>query len=289
MNLPDGRSLAYDSIGSSDALPLVFHHGSPGGAVRLRPLTEAAYKHGLRLITFSRPGYGTSTPHPGRSIADVAADVTELLDALGTEKFLTMGHSGGGPHALACAALLPQRCLGAAIVAGVGPFAAPGLDFLEGMAPENLAEFGAAVKGTSELDAYLSAEAQGLATVRPEDVVAALGGLVGPADQAALTGDALEHMVETMHYAVSSGIAGWREDDLAFANDWGFALEDIRVPVSVWQGVQDRMVPLAHALWLADNVPGAALHVESQDGHLSLWSRFGDIVGDLLVAVTENS
>ena len=124
INLPDGRHLEVLVEGPADGLPVVCHYGTPSGAVPYQALFDAAARHGLRAVVCSRPGYGDSTPRPGRSVADVAGDVAAVLDALGADRFVTYGTSGGGPHALACAALLPDRCAAAASVAGVAPFRA---------------------------------------------------------------------------------------------------------------------------------------------------------------------
>ena len=136
INLPDGRHLEVLVEGPADGLPVVCHYGTPSGAVPYQALFDAAARHGLRAVVCSRPGYGDSTPRPGRSVADVAGDVAAVLDALGADRFVTYGTSGGGPHALACAALLPDRCLAAVSVAGVAPYRAEGLDWLAGMGPE---------------------------------------------------------------------------------------------------------------------------------------------------------
>ena len=170
--------------GPADGLPLVTHHGTPGGGlVSYQPTIDTETARGLRTIQFARPGYGQSAPHPGRRVADVAADVAEILDALDVETFITWGRSGGGPHALACAALLPGRCLAAASIAGVAPRDADGLDWTAGMGPENVAEFGAAERGSAELTAFLEKDAAVLATVTGADIIEGLGGLIGDGGQ----------------------------------------------------------------------------------------------------------
>jgi len=280
--LADGRSVEYVVGGPADGLPLVLHHGTPSAALLFEPLVAAAAAGGMRTVMHARPGYAGSSPRPGRTVADVAADVAALLDALGADRFVTLGWSGGGPHALATAALLPERCRGAATLAGVAPYAAEGLDWLAGMGAENLTEFGAALAGTAELTAYLEQEAAGLASVGPDEVAAALGDLVSDVDVAALTGEFAAYLAESFRGSVSTGIAGWRDDDLAFVADWGFALDDLRVPVTIWQGDQDRMVPFEHGRWLAAHVPGARVRLEPGEGHLSLiLNRLDAILDDL--------
>ena len=153
--LPDGRDIDVLTTGPADGFPLVVHGGTPSGLVVETKLATAAAQRGLRFVLTARPGYEGSTPRPGRRVADVAADIAVVLDALGAGQFVSIGMSGGGPHSLACAALLPRRCLAAASVAGVGPYGAEDLDFLAGMGPENVEEFGLAVEGPDALTPYL--------------------------------------------------------------------------------------------------------------------------------------
>jgi pimeloyl-ACP methyl ester carboxylesterase len=155
VGLAGGRSLEVSVSGPQQGTPLVFHHGTPSERTQYPPFAEAAAARGLRLVTYSRPGYGGSARQPGRAVADCAADTLAIVDQLGAGRFYTAGWSGGGPHALACAVLLGDRVLACATIAGVGPFGAAGLDFLEGMGRDNQEEFGAALAGPSELQAYL--------------------------------------------------------------------------------------------------------------------------------------
>jgi pimeloyl-ACP methyl ester carboxylesterase len=145
---PDGRRLEVLAAGPEDGLPLLFHNGTPGGLVAVPGMVAEAAARGLRTVMYARPGYGESTGQPGRRVAAAAADAVAVLDGLGARQFVTVGWSGGGPHALACAALLPGRCLAAASLAGVAPAQAEGLDWVAGMGPENVTEFSAA--GQSE-------------------------------------------------------------------------------------------------------------------------------------------
>jgi pimeloyl-ACP methyl ester carboxylesterase len=245
-------------------------------------MVEAAARRGLRTIVYSRPGYGESTAQPGRSVADAAADAVAVLDALDAGRFVTIGTSGGGPHALACAALLPDRCAAAASVAGVAPFAADGLDWMAGMGRENVEEFSAAAAGVEALTLFLAKQAEVLATVRGTDVAEAFGGLVPEVDRRALTGEFAEFVAASFRRAVVGGIAGWRDDDLAIVRDWGFR-PGAGAPVAIWQGGQDLMVPYAHGEWLAAHIPGARVHLLPDEGHLSLHiSTLDEILDDLL-------
>ena len=286
LELADGRTLEYLVTGPADGTPLVLHSGTPTAAVLFEPMAATAARHGLRLVVHSRPGYAGSSAQPGRTVAAVASDVTALLDKLGADRFVTVGWSGGGPHALACAALLPGRCLAAATVAGVAPHSAEGLDWLAGMGAENIEEFEAAVAGEGPLTGFLTAQLPTLAGVRGDQVSAALGDLLSAVDRAVLTDDYADYTATVFRAAVSTGIAGWRDDDLAFVGDWGFDLGAIATPVSVWQGAQDRMVPFAHGRWLAGRIPGATVHLEPAEGHLSLMlTALDDIVAELAARV----
>jgi pimeloyl-ACP methyl ester carboxylesterase len=281
VDFPDGRRLEVRVGGPETGTPLVFHYGTPSGAELFPPMVEAAARHGLRTVVYSRPGYRTSTPQPGRTVADAATDTAAILDALGAGTFVTLGWSGGGPHALACAALLPDRCTAAASLAGVAPYTASGLDWLAGMGAENVEEFGAAAAGEQALTSYLEPFAAELAKIQASDIAQALGDLVSDVDRRAITGEYAEFLAASFRAAVSTGIAGWRDDDLAFVRDWGFPLRGDRV--AVWQGGQDRMVPFTHGEWLAANLAGARVHLLPDEGHLSLVVGWFDQILDDLV------
>jgi pimeloyl-ACP methyl ester carboxylesterase len=189
LGLSDGRSLDVEVSGPAGAIPLVAHRGTPGERSQYPPFAEAVAARGLRYVSYSRPGYGGSSRQPGRAVADCAADTAAILAHLGADRCYTVGVSGGGPHALACAALLADQVLACATVAGGGAFGAQDLDFLEGMGRENHEEFAAALAGPAELQAYLERQAEVFAEITGEQVAAALGDLVSPVDVAALTGD----------------------------------------------------------------------------------------------------
>jgi pimeloyl-ACP methyl ester carboxylesterase len=281
--LADGRNVDYLTAGSEDGLPLVVHEGTPGGLVLNSQLGQAAVDRGLRVIQAARPGYEDSTPRSGRIVADVVADTAELLDALGAASYVSIGFSGGGPHSLACAALAAGRCLGAASVAGIAPYQAEGLDWMAGMGPENVEEFGCAVRGADVLTPYLDKEAAVLAGVTGDQVAASLGGLISAADSAVLTGELADDLAKSLRGAVRNGTAGWRDDDLAFVAGWGFDPAGARQRAAIWQGDQDKMVPLAHGQWLSAHIPGARGHLEPGAGHLTMTVTLIDtILDDLL-------
>ncbi len=279
----DGRDLDVLVGGDPDGFPWLFHSGTPSAAVPSERLDGQARDAGLRLITYSRPGYGSSTPRPWPypRIADDLADSVRILDALDVDTFVTLGWSGGGPRALACAALLPRRCRAAATLAGVAPADAPDLDFTAGMGPENIEEFAAVAAGVQAYDAFLTDPVAGLAVVTGEQVAEDLGGLVTPVDVASLTGDFADWLAASFRGACAQGTIGWREDGLAIMANWGFDLAEIRVPVTIWQGREDAMVPFSHGEWLAANVPGAHAHLFEDEGHISLVMRLPEILADL--------
>ena len=283
---PGGRELEVVVAGRPGGRPLVFHNGTPGGLVAYRPIADQLADRGLALVMYARPGYGRSTPQPGRTVADAAADTAAVLDYLEAGPFLTAGWSGGGPHALACAALLPDRCLAAASMAGVAPYGAAGLDWLAGMGQENIREFGTAVAGPAPLEAMLSQLAPALRGLTAEQITEGMGGLLSDADKSVLTGGFAVYLAESMQAGLEAGIAGWRDDDLAFVTDWGFSLATLAsgpVPLSIWQGGQDLMVPGSHGAWLAGQLPGARTHLLPAAGHLTLVAAtFGEILDELL-------
>jgi pimeloyl-ACP methyl ester carboxylesterase len=252
---PGGRVLvAHDSGLPDPLLTLVWHTGSPQTGALLPPLLAGAVERRIRVVSYGRPSYGGSTPNPGRDVASAAADVAAVLDALGIDRFGTMGASGGGPHALACAALLPGRVSGAVTLAGIAPYTAE-FDWFGGMrSPGGL---------RSALEGGRPARAAYAATSRfdPEQFV--------EPDWAALEG-AWGALGEDAQRAEQEGPDGLIDDDCAFVRPWGFDLADVRVPVLVVQGGRDRVVPQAHGEYLARRLPTAELELRPEDGHVSV-------------------
>ena len=283
--LPDGRSLEVIVTGPAEGVPLVFHHGTPGSAMQFTAIQRAVTDRGLRLVTLSRPGYGASTRLPGRRVADVAADTVAVLDHLDADRCLVAAWSGGGPHALACGALLPDRVVGVLSIASVAPFAADGLDWSAGMGDENVEEFGAAAGGEPALRRYLDAVRGEMVQITGEDLSRSMGTLLPPVDLAALTGEFADDLAASFRAAVANGVDGWLDDDLAFLQPWGFEPADVTVPTLLWQGVEDLMVPVSHGRWLAANLPKVTPHLEPGEGHLSVTLGAIDRMLDELVAL----
>jgi pimeloyl-ACP methyl ester carboxylesterase len=279
----DGRVLDAYVAGPEGAIPLLFHNGTPSSGQLYDPFVEEAARRGLRMVSFSRAGYGSSTRNPGRSVADVTPDVVAVLDGLGTDRFYALGWSGGGPHALACAALLPTRLVAAATVGSLAPYEAPGMDWMGGMGDGNVASFRAALEGDAALQSILEGIGPAFASISAEDVAATLRDLVADVDRSALTGPAAAWLAAVFRESVREGLWGWHDDQLALVRPWGFSVGDIRVPVAIWQGLQDRQTPYAHGEWLASHIPRAQAHMLADEGHLSLGvDSFGLILDGLL-------
>jgi len=282
---PDGLALEVLTFGPEDGYPFVYHSGSPSAAASYRPVEQAVESAGMRLVTYSRPGYGTSTPRPNRdrpwAVADDITDTVAVLDELGIGEFVTLGWSGGGPRALACAALLPTRCRAAVSLAGVAPYGVPGLDFTAGMGPENVRDFEAARQGRDVLAPFIAEQVAGMAGVTAAAITAAFGELVDEVDAGALTGELAEYVAESFRRAALQGPVGLLEDNMVIVGPWGFDVTEITVPVSVWQGAHDLMVPFGHGQWLAANIPGARAHLFDDEGHISLLHRIDEMLVEL--------
>lgn len=290
LDLPDGRQLDWSSVGPESGPILLNHHGTPGSRHPVGTMARAATQRGLRLVTPSRPGYGRSSRAAGRTIADVAPDAAHLLDELGAGQAYVIGASGGGPHALACGALLSDRVLGVAVLAGVAPLDAEGLDWLAGMGEDNIEEFTLTLAGEGALRPFLDSARPELLKADVEGLLAVLGGLLPEVDRACLTGEVAADAAASTAEAVAVGVDGWLDDDLAFAQPWGFDLADLGAlsargkSVSIWQGDADLMVPYAHGQWLAEHVPGARAHLLAGEGHLSIGIGSIDAILDELLA-----
>jgi pimeloyl-ACP methyl ester carboxylesterase len=262
--LSDGRTLhhydtadeAGDQHGEGADLVVVWFHGTPNLGEPPQPLFAAAAERRIRFVSYERPGYATSTEQPGRDVAAAVDDVAAVVDALGVGRFAVFGHSGGGPHALACAALLPDRVIAAVDISGIAPYGVEGLDYFAGTHPSGEAELRAAVLGREELAACLESS-----EFDPE--------IFTPADLAALENN-WAWLAGVAGKALEGGLTGMIDDDLAAVRPWGFDPAAIKVPVLICHGEQDRMVPIGHSRWLADRIPGAQLRTYPGDGHVSV-------------------
>ena len=255
LSLPDGRTLhVYDT--GSGTLPVFWHHGTPNIGTPPAPLFPASDPLGIRWLSYDRPGYGGSTPRPGRDIASAAGDVRAIADALGIDRFAVAGHSGGGAHALACGALLGERVRAVLSISGLAPYGAGGLDWFAGISPVGEASLRAAVAGRAAKERYE-------ATATEDDP-----GFV-QSDLDALSGE-WSWFMSVVGPAMAHGPAALIDDDLAGVGPWGFDPADVAVPVLVLHGELDRVVPVGHGVWLAGRCPDAELRIESGAGHISV-------------------
>ncbi len=278
-------SLEVEITGPDGGETLIFHMGTPSSASMYSPLVALGAQRGLRHVLYLRPGYGESERCEGRTVADCAADVAAVADALGVERFYTAGRSGGGPHALATAALLPERVIAAATIAGCAPRDAEGLDWLAGMAQENLDELAAAEAGEKELLGFIEPFRTKLISADAADLHAEFGDLLSDVDRSVMTGEFADYEAESMRAGLRHGVWGWFDDDIELISDWGFDLSNISCPVTIWQGAQDRMVPLAHGEWLASHIHGARANLLADHGHLSLaLDHYGELLDDLIAS-----
>ncbi|WP_062212578.1 alpha/beta fold hydrolase [Demequina oxidasica] len=274
---PDGRTLQYyvakndtaDDAVAGSAIPLIWLHGSPNVGEPPLPLYDAAAGHGIGWIGYDRPGYGGSGENVGRDIASAARDVEAVADDLGLGRFAVMGHSGGGAHALACAALLPERVGAAVAIAGLapstdeGPERADKLRIVKGLRSDDAAARDVAMTGRA-----------GLIEGDGEDEFD-MNAFFTPEDQAALAGewDWFNHVVKLGN---KNGNGPFVDDELAAASDWGFDVGDIRVPTLIMHGVDDRLVPVSNARWLGAHVPGSQLWLGAGAGHITVMDRSAD-------------
>jgi pimeloyl-ACP methyl ester carboxylesterase len=264
---PDGRTLHVYDEGDADGAPLIVHHGTPG----IGTLYPSWLEDGVRVIGFDRAGYGGSTRKHGRNVAAVAADVRVIADALDLETFATWGISGGGPHALACAALLPERVTAVAAVCSPAPLDAEGLDWFAGQGEGNVVEHNAALQGETAVRPLLEQLHAAMAAAGAQALRDELASLLTGADAEVIEGDYAEYLHGSL--VGTGGVDGWLDDDLAFVSDWGFELDAISAPVLVRHGEQDHFVPPAHGRWLAEHIPGAEAWITPEDGHLTLGER----------------
>ena len=268
-----GRELRIIEAGQPDGVPVLVHSGTPGSRLLYHLWVEDAQPRGIRLISYDRPGYGGSTPHPGRTVASAAEDVATIAKELGLDRLSVWGLSGGGPHTLACAALLPDLVVAAAALASPAPYPAEGLDWFAGMGEDNVVEFNAALEGRDALEPMVESISPGLLAADPASLVQALRSLLSPVDVAVLSEDIATYLLNNMREGIKEKRDGWVDDDIAFTTPWGFELGQIRTPVMLMHGEQDRFVPFSHGEWLASKIVNVDARLLADDGHLTLALR----------------
>ncbi|MFC8343523.1 alpha/beta fold hydrolase [Streptomyces sp. NPDC057280] len=265
VHMGDGRRLAVEVTGDRTGSPVFLLHGTPGSRLGPAPRPMRLYHQRVRLITYDRPGYGTSDRLPGRKVAHVSSDVATIADNLGIDRFAVVGRSGGGPHALACAALLPDRVTRAAVLVSLAPRDADGLNWLEGMAASNIREYTKALNGPDKLAASLRERSVDI-RADPRKLLAQLRWELTESDLSVVADAGIRAMlVRNYLEALSVSADGWVDDALSFCSPWGFSLDDISAPVLLWHGEQDVFSPASHTRWLAERIPRgrAVLHPEA--------------------------
>ena len=270
---PDGRTLAVEDAGDRGGRPVMVHAGTPGGR-RLygrRTLADAERRQ-LRLISYDRPGYGGSTPQPGRSTADCANDVRVICEALGIGRLAMWGLSGGGPHVLACAALLPDLVTAAASLASLAPYDAEGLDWLAGFSQEAVDEARLTLADQAEARALFRKEREKIVAAPPAQVALNMQAGTPGVDLTLLTDEAV-----SMQQALAPGIEGAWEDCVAQLSPWGFDVTQIAVPVLLLHGGQDRAVPFSHGQWLASRIPRVETWFFDDEGHALRENHIEDV------------
>jgi pimeloyl-ACP methyl ester carboxylesterase len=287
----DGRTLAFCEWGDPQGSPVFSLHGTPGSRLTRHPDSGVYRRAGVRSITYDRAGYGLSTRLPGRSVAHAAADVATIADALGLERFAVTGGSGGAPHSLACAALLGDRVTRCASVVGPAPYGADGLqreDWVRGMAEGNVRELDLSLAGEDALRPELQRETDEMLANLGTDPDRPMGEgyELSPSDLEMVARSDIRQMLdESLKVGSGETIDGFVDDDLAMmAAPWGFEVSAIRVPVAIWFGVNDTLVPPGHGEWLARTLPHATV-VRLDGGHFAVY----DSLGDLLSWLTESS
>jgi pimeloyl-ACP methyl ester carboxylesterase len=282
--LPDGRLLDLYVSGPESGLPLLFHHGTPGARLPERAIERAAHARGLRYVCASRPGYENSTRRRGRRVTDVVGDAAAVLSAVGARECVVAGHSGGGPDALACAAGM-DGVRATLVIAGVGPSDVPELDFTDGMGEENIVELGKAAAGEEVLRPYLEEQRAELVAADVQQMVAAFASVLPEVDRAAMNDEVGADLVAQISEGLRHGVDGWVDDDLALTSPWGFSLDDVVTPVTLWQGDADLMVPFAHGQWLAAALPRVDANLLPGEGHLSIAVGAAEQMLDSLLAL----
>lgn len=283
----DGRRLAAEEWGDPRGRPVFLLHGTPGSRLGPRPRGPVLYRRGIRLVAYDRPGYGGSARDLGRTVADAAADVSAVADELGIEHFCVVGRSGGGPHALACAALLPHRVIRASVLVGIAPPDAAGLEWLAGMTQSNRRDYAIADQGVGRLTEWYESRAA-KARANPASMLDFLDPQLPEADRRVLADFGIKEMLESNFVeAFRESAAGWVDDTLAFLAPWGFDLDQIKVPVLLWHGEKDVFAPISHSRWLAHRIADANLRVVRGAAHFGAVAALPDVLdwlalGDLL-------
>jgi len=269
MRMRDGRRLCYEEFGDPDGAPVILMHGSPGSRLSPHPRTSRLHLAGVRVIAYDRPGYGDSERQTGRCIADAAADMEDLANELGIELFAVAGRSGGAPHALACAALLPERVTRAAALVAVAPRALMGEQWYRDMSARNVDWYRMAERGLGPYTAYV-AEEMNRSRADPDTFVPYEHPGLPRADKKVVSDFGIRELFsENFSEGLRWSVDGWIDDNIAIVNPWGFDPARITVPVLLWHGTEDIFSPVDHSRWLAMEIPQAELRLVEGSAHFS--------------------
>ncbi|MFI0513131.1 alpha/beta fold hydrolase [Streptomyces sp. WSLK1-5] len=275
----DGRRLSVEERGDPKGRPVFLLHGTPGSRLGPAPRPSVLYRMGVRLITFDRPGYGGSDRSVGRTVSAAAEDVRLIADALGIGRFGVVGRSGGAPHALACAALIPERTARTGALVGLAPPDAADLDWFDGMTEANVHAYVNAAAGRHRLTAALGLRSL---TIRadPAAIVAEMRSGLPESDRRIVADAGIQDMLErNFAEGLRRSADGWVDDVMAFSTGWGFDLTDITAPVVLWHGAEDIFAPVEHTRWLGRNIPGALVEVEPDAAHFGALRVMTRIIG----------
>lgn len=278
--LNDGRQLSYAEYGDPTGKPVFYNHS--GSRLDIRSSSAATAWLGIRIIALDRPGIGLSNFRPGYQFLDWPADVAEAADCLGIKRFAIFGHSIGGVFTLACAHQLAERLTRVAVIGCPSPLDAPGV--MEGMHRANRALFGLARRTTWPMKVQAAISAWALKSANAERTAKRMLNLLAEPDREAIRNQPglMEDMLDAGRESFRSGTEGAVWANTLMARPWGFALEDIQVPLTIWQGDQDTNVPLAMGEYLAQHIPGSQYRILANEGHMSsLTNHFEEILGEL--------
>ncbi len=279
----DGRVLKVLEDGDRTGRPVVVHNGMPNSRLLFASDVRSAQRLGIRLISYDRPGYGGSTRRPGRSVADCAEDVRAIARALDIDRLGIWGISGGGPHAIACAAVLPDLVMSVAVLASVAPWGAEGLDYFAGTGEWNVEQVSLMLEDPAAARAKCEDNRVQMLTQTLPELMEFLKTLLAPVDAAALTGELGQYVIDATRSGMATSSDGWWDDGLAILEPWGFEFGSIRIPVLLLHGRHDRFVPFAHGEWLARTIPGVEARLTDDDGHLTLTTHHLDEVHSWLL------
>lgn len=274
----DGRRLRAEVAGDGRRVVLV-QVGSPNAGVLYGDWVEDAAARGLTLIAYDRPGYGGSSRLPGRTVADCVADVRRLSEVVGFERCVVWGFSGGGPHALACGALLDDLVAAVATIGSPAPFDAPGLDLSAGWPDEAQEDHALFLSDRAAWERQGEQQREELLAMSAGELAEEWSAGKSPVDGAVLQGEFGAWLHRAAQAAVASSAEGWTDDDIAWSHSpWGFDPASMSIPVKVWHGREDGFVPFAHGRWLAEAIPGAQAELRDHDGHFTVVAqRIGEV------------